>query len=314
MHQRQFAANRKGEVFVYDKRWQTDPRPKQPRGQGYERHLYSILRHDGVRSSEIEDQHFKKIDSAASTCLDLNPRDGFKHWPVLAEYAASLILRNPRSIDCMQLNSEPLMTEMLLRMRSDLEFRRRIESRASSDEEFEAMMAAIAPGKVSVKLTREASMLFNFGALTSVTETIATCEWVLMLAPRDSHFVLPDVPVFTCDPHSSNRSSAGLGSYRNETMLPLTPHKCLVIRPPDEGKPGGFRVRGASSEDVREINRRSAYASMDRFFSSRPDEQLRKLSGEFPPRPAEQTFISSGDVTVITNLVDNNFFAPVWPD
>lgn len=314
MHQRQFAANKKGEVFVYDKRWQSDPRLKQPRGQGYEKHLYSILRHDGVRSSEVEDEHFKKIDNAAASCLDLNPRDGHKHKPVLAVYAASLVLRNPRLIDSMRLNSEPLMTEMLLRMRSDPEFRRRIRARVSSDEEFEAMMSAIAPGKVSATLTREASMLFNFGVLPSITANIETCEWILMLAPRESHFVLPDVPVFTCDPHSSNRSPAGLGNYRNETSLPLTPHKCLLLRPTDCSKPGGFRVRRASSEVVREINRRSAYASMDRFFASRPDELLKKLAGEFPPRPAEQTAISSEDMVIMPNLVDNNFFSPVWPD
>lgn len=314
MHQRQFAANKKGEVFVYDKRWQSDPRLKQPRGQGYERHLYSILRHDGVRSSEIEDEHFSKIDHAASSCLDLNPHDGFKHKPVLAAYAASLILRNPRLIDCLQLNSEPLMTEMLLRMRSDPEFRRRMRSRASSDEEFESMMAAIAPGKVSATLTREASMLFNFGVLPSITAKIETYDWVLLLAPSDSHFVLPDVPVFTCDPHSLNRSPAGIGNYRNETTLPLTPRKCLLFRPTDESKPGGFRVRGASSDHVMEINRRSAYASMDRFFASRPDELLKKLAGEFPPRPAEQTTVSLENMIMMPNLVDNNFFSPVWPE
>jgi hypothetical protein len=53
---------------------------------------------------------------------------------------------------------------------------------------------------------------------------------------------------------------------------------------------------------------------MDRFFASRPDELLKKLASEFPPRPAEQTTISLGEITVIPNLVDNNFFSPLLAD
>lgn len=309
MHQRQFAANKRGEIFVYDKRWQAEPTLKQPRGQGYEKHLYSILMNDGVRSSAIEDDHFSKIDNSASLCLDLNPLEGSQHRTTLATYLASLIMRNPRLIDGLHINSEPLMTEDLQRMLSNPEFRQRLRKRVSSDEEFESMMAAFAPGKATAKLTREASMLFNFGAMPSVAECVACCNWTLLLS-RETRFILSDVPVFTCDPNRVDRSVAGVGIHGNETTLPLTPHKCLLIRP---GKPGGFRVRRASPETVREINRRSAYASVERFFASRPDEQLKMLVNEFPPRPAEQTAFMHEGLVIMPNLVDNHFFSPIWP-
>ncbi len=314
MHQRKFTANKRGEIFVYDKRWQADPRLKQPRGQGFEKHLYSISMKDGVRSSAIEDEHFSRIDHAASSCLNLNPLERFKHKEILALYAASLIIRNPRLIDSMKMNSQPIMTETLERMRSDPEFRQRVRKHVSSDEEFEAMMAAIAPGKAFARLTREASMLFNFGAMPSVAEGIAQCDWILMLASRETRFILPDVPVFSCDPYSLERSVAGTGRSGNETTLPLTPQKCLLIRPTIAGKTGGFRVRPASPEVVWEINRRSAYASIDRFFASHPEVQLKKLAGEFPPRPAEQTSFSCEEVVFIPNLVDNRYFSPIWPE
>ncbi len=45
-----------------------------------------------------------------------------------------------------------------------------------------------------------------------------------------------------------------------------------------------------------------------------PDEQLKKLVGEFPPRPAEQTSFNYEEVVFIPNLIDNHYFSPIWPE
>ena len=311
MHLRQFTANNRGEILVFDKRWQAKPSLKQPSGQGYKKHLYSIKTKDGAYTSAIEDDHFSKIDNAASLCLNGNDSKLKQSRTTLSNYIASLIIRNPRQIDSMHTNSEPLMTEVLNRMQSNPEFRQRVRARVSSDEEFNSMMETIAPGKATAKLTNEAVMILNFGAMFSIAKHIEDCDWTLLLAPRGSQFILSDVPVFTCDPNSKKISIAGLGNPGNETILPLTPNKCLLIRP---GKHIGFRVRGASQATVREINRRSAYTSVERFFASQQCSELMMLVKEFPPRPAEQTAFKHEEYVIMPNLVDNHLFSPIWPE
>lgn len=310
MHLRQFSANSKGEILVYDKRWQGDPRPKQPSGQCYREHLYSLSSDDGSRSSAIEDEHYSKIDSAAAMCLRRHPQSLNQHRETLSTYLASLILRNPHQIDGLQKNSEPLMTEMYNRMWTDPEFRQRVRNRVSTDEEFESMMNAYAPGNARVQLSGEAAMLYNFGTIASVAASVSNCDWTILVAPRGMEYIISDVPTFTCDPSSPETSIAGLGNPGNETTLPLTPGKCLLIRP---GKPGGYRIRTATEVAVREINRRSAYSATARFFASRKSSELTLLAEEFPPRPSVQKAFKHENCVVIPNLVDNSHFSPVWP-
>lgn len=203
------------------------------------------------------------------------------------------------------------MTQQLSRMFSNFDCLQRIGKLLASDDELKEMSVIVAAGKATMRLTRGASMLVNFGAMPSIGDCIAGCDWILLLAPRESRFTLSDVPVFTCDPYSSERSRAGVGLDRNETTLPLTPQKCLLLRP---GRSSGFRVRRASAETVLEINRQSAYASVERIFVSRPDEQLKALVSEFPPRLAEQSASTHEGITTISNLVNNQNFRPIWPE
>lgn len=260
-------------------------------------------------STAVEDNHYSKIDDSAAHCIAQHPSRINEHRDTLSTYLASLIMRNPRQIDYLETNSEQLMTEMFYRICNNPEFRQRVRARVSSDEEFESMMAAFAPGKATAKLTREAAMIINFGTIPSVAETISNCDWTLLLAKRDSQFVLSDVPVFTCDPSSSEISPAGLGNPGNETTLPLTPKMCLLIRP---GIHRGYRVRAATDGVIREINRRSAYSAVERFFASRTFPELMTLLKEFPPRPSEHTAFKQGNCFVMPNLVDNAPFSPVW--
>lgn len=310
MHLRLFTTNTRGEILVYDKRPQAAPRPKQPSGQGYRDDLYTVSMKDGTRSSAIEDDHYSKIDSEAAICIDRHPRELNKHRASLSTYLASLILRNPRQIEEFQKNSEPLMTEKYRRMWSNPEFRQRVRKRVSSDAEFDAMMEAFAPDKATAQLSSEAAMIFNFGTISTIAEHISNNDWTILLAPEGSEYILSDVPAFTCDPNSTETSIAGLGNPGNETTLPLTPSKCLLIRP---GKPRGYRVRAASQATVREINRRSAYSAVKCFFASRQSPELMLLVNEFPPRPSEQTAFKLGNCVVMPNLVDNSLFSPVWP-
>lgn len=310
MHLRQFSATRKGEILVYDKRWQGEPRPKQPSGQCYREHLYRLTSDDESRSSAIEDKYYSKIDSAAAICLGKHAQDLNQHRETLSTYLASLILRNPHHIDGFQKNSEPLMTEMYNRMWADPEFRQRVRNRLSTDEEFESMMNAYAPGNARVQLSGEAAMLHSFGTIASVAASVSKCDWTILIAPRGMDYIISDVPVFTCNPSSPETSIVGIGNPGNETTLPLAPGKCLLIR---SGKPGGFRIRTATEVAVREINRRSAYSAIERFFAARQSSELTLLAEEFPPRPSVQTAFKHENCVVIPNLVDNSHFSTLWP-
>jgi hypothetical protein len=55
-------------------------------------------------------------------------------------------------------------------------------------------------------------------------------------------------------------------------------------------------------------------AAMESATQHYPDEQLKKLVGEFPPRPAEQTSFNYEEVVFIPNLIDNHYFSPIWPE
>ena len=152
-----------------------------------------------------------------------------------------------------------------------LEQYRRDTGDVAEDVTPESLVEAVQGGHLKVEVTERPFLQHMMSRVKVLAPWIASFEWKILSAPKETGFILCDYP-FVIIPPREHPNAIGFGYPGTVKYFPLNRRLCLEMGEQDFG----FSYSAATKQHVRIVNQNLAVNS-ERFVTSASLEQLRLI-------------------------------------
>ena len=283
-----------GRLWIYDTRGD-EPRSNIPENEAVETDLYSVIRKDGTRDTQIE-EGLAQIEDVGAPVLQkviggamLEDQDRFDMSALLASIHLRSDTMRQQFAD-FEGRTLALAGKMLVSHDGAWESYVKHQAKRGktlTDQDRQRQSEFINdPSRYEIHLRKDGLMV-PLGTISTVAKLLYRMNWTIMTAPQGEFFVTSDNPavLFITGPEGKSFYRGGFGSKGAEFTVPLSPTKLLLAHWIDDVA----AEHPCDRETVRRLNRmRAAYAEHAIYADRKSDGLWRLAQKEIRDREPEE--------------------------